>query len=298
MKNLFVYLKGILLGFIGLAVPGLSASTIAIEVGIYYELIDKLSNIIKKFKTSIIFVIFIMLGYFTGGAIGAVSVKLLFNNFPLLATLLIIGFILGGIPNMVLDLNEGKKKISCYISLIITLALLVVFSFFLAPISQVEIIEINIKELIVLFFVGVFTSSTLIIPGVDFAVLLLSIGYYEELITAISDLLMLKNVLNDVIILGIYLVGYGIGSVLLSKIIKKLIENFSDQAKYVSFAFVIAAPFVVMKHTLFDNPLYSFNYPELIIGIVLGIIAFLLMFFIMRYFRKKENNKDKEVENV
>ena len=199
---------------------------------------------------------------------------------------------------MVLDLNEGKKKISCYISLVITLALLFVFSFFLAPTSQIEITEINLKELIILFFVGVFTSSTLIIPGVDFAVLLLSIGYYEELITAISDLLMFKNVLNDVTILGVYLVGYGIGSILLSKIIKKLIENFSDQAKYVSFAFVIAAPLVVMKHTLFDNPLYSFNYLELIIGIVLGIIAFLLMFFIMRYFRKKENNKDKEVENV
>lgn len=293
MKKLIIYLKGIALGFIGLAFPGLSASTVAIEFGIYYELIDKISNLFKKFKTSIVFLVFLILGYLTGGLAGAVSIDLLYNTFPLIATILIIGFILGGIPNMVVELDEGKKKISCYIVLIIIIILLVAFSFVPPTVNQVSLESVKAIDLIILFFVGVVTSSTLIIPGVDFAILLLAMGYYEPLINVISNLVKWEDVLYDILVLGIYLVGYGVGSFLLSKLIKKIIDKYSIEAKFASFAFVVVAPFVVIKKAIFENENYSFNYPELIIGLVLGIIAFLLMFFIMRYLRlKKERDKN------
>ena len=50
LKKLIIYLEGILLGFVSLAIPGLSASTIALEIDIYYDMIDAISNIFKKFK--------------------------------------------------------------------------------------------------------------------------------------------------------------------------------------------------------------------------------------------------------
>ena len=290
MKNLFTYLKGILLGFVGLAIPGLSASTIAIEVGIYYELIDKISGIIKRFRTCILFVVFIALGYFTGGLLGAFSVKLLYENFPLIAVLLIIGFILGGVPKMAKDLKDGLKKVSCYIVFFIIFGLLFLFSFYNHEATQVSLSNISPLELVILFFVGLVTSTTLIIPGVDFAVLLLAMGYYESLIFTITDLCTFHNVLYNLLVLGVYLLGYGIGSFLLSKIIKKVIEKYSIQAKFASFAFVVISPFVVLKRAIFDNDAFVFNNTHFIVGIFLGIIAFILMFFTMRYFDKKQSD--------
>ena len=294
MKKLIIYLKGLVLGFVGLAFPGLSASTVAIEFGIYYELIDKISNIFKKFRTSIVFLIFLVLGYLSGGLAGALSIDILYNYFPLLSAILVIGFILGGIPNMVIDLKDGRKKVSCYIVLIVLLVLLVLFSFVNHTSEQVSLDNVKIWDLVILFFIGVFTSSTLIIPGVDFAILLLALGYYEPLIKVISNLVRFENVLYDIVVLGTYLIGYGLGSFLLSKLIKKVIDKYSDESKYASFAFVIVAPFVVMKRTIFENPNYSFNYPELFCGIILGLMACVLMFIVMRYFRRK---KERSSEN-
>ena len=291
-----MYLKGILLGFIGLAIPGLSASTIAIEVGIYYELIDKISGIIKRFRSCILFVVMIALGYFTGGLLGAFSVKLLYEYYPLIAVLLICGFILGGIPKMAKDLKEGLKKVSCYIVFFVIVLALFLFSFYSHDTIQVSLNDLKAIDVVVLFLVGIVTSTTLIIPGVDFAVLLLALGYYEALIYAITDLVMLENVLSNILILGVYLLGYGIGSFILSKIIKKVIDKYSIEAKFASFAFVIMAPFVVVKRGIIDNINYAYSNSHLIVGIFLGIIAFILMFFMMQYLEKREKTVPQIVE--
>ena len=100
MKKIIVYIKGIILGFVGLAVPGLSAATVALEVGIYQPMIEAISNIFKKFKSSIIFLIFLVLGYFTGGFIGSVAVESIYKTAPLVMILLVNGLICGGLPHM------------------------------------------------------------------------------------------------------------------------------------------------------------------------------------------------------
>lgn len=288
MRKLIIYLKGVILGFIGLAIPGLSASTIALEIGVYNELIDKISTIISKFRTSALFVLFIMLGYFSGGALGAVSVDILYNNFPLAVSLVIIGFLIGGMPNMINDMKPGAKKVSCYITMIIILIALAAFSLFVPQTEQVSLEGLKFYDFIILFAVGMITSSTLIIPGVDFAVLLLALGYYEPLIRVISDLVRFQNVLYDLVVLGTYLIGYGIGSFILSTMIKKLISRFEIHTKFASFAFVLIAPFVIIKKAVIDNSNFVFDWVSLIVGIVLGIAAMVGMYLVMRHFNKKK----------
>ena len=50
MKYLIIALKGILLGIASVAIPGLSASTVAIMVGTYAIMIESISGILKDFK--------------------------------------------------------------------------------------------------------------------------------------------------------------------------------------------------------------------------------------------------------
>lgn len=300
MKKLIVYLKGILLGFVGLAIPGLSASTIALEVDIYYEMIDAISNLFKRFKKSIIFLLFLVLGYFSGGFIGSVIINTVYKDFPLVIILLIIGFILGGIPNMSLKLKPGLKKVSCYITMAVIIALLLAFTFLVKNGEQITFDNMQISDYIILFFVGVFTSSTLVIPGVDFAVLLISIGYYHALIELIAEIFIFEDFLHKLLVLGVYLIGYGIGSFLLSKLIKLLLDKFQIQSQFASFAFVLIAPFIVIKKGIIDNPNFSFNITECIIGAVLGIIAMVSIFLVTRYLHKKheKSNNNEEIEKL
>lgn len=77
-----IFLKGILIGFVSLAIPGLGASTIAIILGIYYQMISSISSIFKDFKKNALFLIVLILGYCVGGLIGSLIVDTAYNLYP------------------------------------------------------------------------------------------------------------------------------------------------------------------------------------------------------------------------
>ena len=181
------------------------------------------------------------------------------------------------------------------IFLVVVLGLLT-FTFAVKNGEPITFENMGISDYIILFFVGLFTSSTLVIPGVDFAVLLISIGYYQALIQLIAEIFVFEDLLHKLLVLGIYLVGYAIGSFALSKLIKLLLDKFRIQSQFASFAFVAVAPFIVIKKGILDNPNYSFNTVQCIVGCILGVIAFLGMFFVMRHFRIKREKG--ELDNV
>ena len=84
-KNLKEILISIFVGFsIGLSVivPGISGSSIAIIMKVYDKLIYAFSNIFKRFKICIIFLLPIALGIIIGFALGFILVKILLEAFP------------------------------------------------------------------------------------------------------------------------------------------------------------------------------------------------------------------------
>ena len=287
MKRLITFIKGIILGFVGLAVPGLSASTIALEIGVYQHIIGAISNLFSKFRQSIGFLTLIVLGYFTGGFIGAVAVESIYKFAPLVMILLVIGLIIGGMPHMARSLKSGAKKASDWIVLAVTVVLLLAFSFFVTGGKEVSFDEMHVWDYIILFFVGIITSTTLVVPGVDFAVLLLALGYYNAFTALISNIFDFSVIGHTLLILGIYLIGYGIGSFIFAKLIKKIIDRFKDQTTYASFGFVLVAPFVVVKKGIFDNPDFSYTTFDIIFGSILFIAALLIMIYILNVFDKK-----------
>ena len=59
MKKITILFRGILIGFASIAIPGLSASTVAIILCLYYQMIDAISSIFKNFKESLHFYFFL-----------------------------------------------------------------------------------------------------------------------------------------------------------------------------------------------------------------------------------------------
>ncbi len=274
-----ISLKGLLLGFVSVAIPGLSASTIAILVGIYFTLINSISNIFKDFKKSITFLSFLLLGFCTGSIIAALTVDLIYTTFPLVIILAALGFIVGGIPGMIKKIASGFKNPCCWIIFIVITFVLSFYSYFVTDGQVVAFDNMGIADYIALFVVGVVTASTLVIPGVDFAVLLLSLGYYHSLIGIIANLFA-GNILNNFIVLGIFFGGYLIGCLLFAKLIKYLSKKYSIQMQFANFAFVIASIPIIIKKCMIDNPNFHFSVGQLIFGIVIAIVGLIIMIVI------------------
>ena len=292
MKNLGVLVKGIIIGFISIAIPGLSASTIAIILGIYYTMIDSIASILKSFKKSIIFLIFLVLGYSIGSLGGAFVISSVYKVYPLPLLLCIIGIIIGSLPKMIRDVLPYKKRISNWMISILVMVALFAFSFVVRQGKLVDFSNMQIYDYIILAVVGFITSVTLVVPGVDFAVVLIAFGYYYAIINAISEMMVLKNLLLNASVLLTYLISYGLGAFCCSKIIKRLIMKHEERMMFVNLGFVMISPFIVIKSAIIDNETQSnITSATLLIGILLAVAGFIAM-IVFNHFASP-TNKDR-----
>jgi putative membrane protein len=115
-------------------------------------------------------------------------------------------------------------------------------------------------DYILLFLTGILTSITIAIPGVDYAILLLALGYYHPLIQTIMGLIFFQNVLHNLGILIIYGVGYLVGLLIFSKFMKFLINRYQKQTAFAGFAYVLIAPFLLVQTCVNNNRNFDFNY--------------------------------------
>lgn len=292
MKNLGVLVKGIIIGFISIAIPGLSASTIAIILGIYYTMIDSIASILKSFKKSIIFLIFLVLGYSIGSLGGAFVISSVYKVYPLPLLLCIIGIIIGSLPKMIRDVLPYKKKISNWMISILVMVALFAFSFVVRQGKLVDFSDMQIYDYIILAVVGFVTSVTLVVPGVDFAVVLIAFGYYYAIVNAISEMMVLKNLLLNASVLLTYLISYGLGAFCCSKIIKRLIMKHEERMMFVNLGFVMISPFIVIKSAIIDNEIQiNITSVTLLIGILLAVAGFIAM-IVFNHFASP-TNKDR-----
>ena len=301
---LIISLKGFLLGLISVGIPGISASTVGIIVGIYFLMVEAIANIFKDFKHNVTFLLFLTLGYFLGAIVAAFSVNILFEKFPLITTFAILGFIIASLPDMLFKLRKDFKKISCWIVFSVIVALLLLYNMLWSEGTVTEFPkDPDIWYLLRMGIIGVVTSATFIVPGIDFAVVFLSLGIYYAFTNMITELLnfgapnYLEIFIPNIKILGVYLLGYGIGIFLFSKLIKFLTKKYDSQMQFASLAFVAAAPFIVIKSCLVDNKSVEMT-PSQIVGIVISaILAFTIIITAKIFIKKKKKSADASEDN-
>ena len=281
-----VFLKGILLGVMSLGIPGVSASTVGIIVGIYFLMVEAIADIFKDFKHNALFLLALMLGYGAGAIFAAAAVTVLFKLFPLVIVIIMSGILIAAIINSAVELKGEYKKVSNWITFVVTLAALGVYNALLnTGITMTFPEDPSLKNLIVMAVVGLVTSSTFIIPGIDFAVVFLSLGIYYPFMNMLYELVMfgMDNygavLLKNLEILGFYIAGYFVGIFLFSKLIKKLIGKYKSQTQFASFAFVVSAPVVFYKNSVILNDGFFTSVPQYIVGFILGAAALFVMLY-------------------
>lgn len=292
---LLVTLKGILIGLISMGIPGVSASTVAIIIGIYFLLVENIATIFKDFKKNILFILSLMLGYGIGAILAAFSVTIIYEKFPLITAIVVTSIIFASIITMSIELKDQYKKISNWITFFCVLVFLCLFNFVLQEGNSSSFpTNPDLFDLMKMAFIGLVTSSTFIIPGIDFAVVFLSLGIYYPFMNMLMEIVSfgdpnyLSKLLSNLEILGFYLIGYFIGIFLFSKLVKYLTTKYKSQTDFASFAFVVAAPAIFLRNCIALNPTFHTTTSQFIIGTILGIGAFIGILIFNKLNKKKQ----------
>ena len=259
MKN---YFKGIIAGLGGVA-PGLSGSVLLIIMGLYQRTLEALGTLFVDFKRNVRFLLPVVAGMFTGVLLFSKVIEFFLSNYEMPTRFCFLGLIVGTVP---LFYKEVKKEgFSGKYYVVIVLAALAGFAVFFFNPDAFE--QISDPSLIQSMILGVAVAATAIVPGVDPAVLLSTLGFYEMYVKALADF-------NLTILLPM-IVGLGVGAVVISLTMNMLFKRFYTLTFSVIFGVFIS----MIPNMLNETCVLGWDVVSLI-SVLVMIIGFLVSFYL------------------
>jgi putative membrane protein len=218
-------LKGMAMGAADV-VPGVSGGTIAFISGIYEELLVAISNVnlnlLKTLKSEGVkaawqqvngsFLLSLFIGIFISILSLAKTIKWLLENEPVLLWSFFFGLVLASI------IYIGKQVKTWNFKMIILLILGTLFGYVVTILPPTSVGEINYLFLV---FAGAIASCAMILPGISGSYILLLLGAYSMVMTAIT--------IRDYKIIGAVALGVVIGLLSFARLLKWLFLNYKNQ---------------------------------------------------------------------
>ena len=297
MKFLEHIIIGIIIGISNI-VPGVSAGTMFVILGIFKKLIDQVGLCLDEVKTMVknitkfkeknggiravgimfknifmsqkTFLVPIAIGmifaiYFVAKLFSILNPEqILYRNY------IFLGLILGGIPALFKELKKGtdianikKRKISIYIFMIIGFAMM--FVLYLLKVNGIGLRKVGYEELSItmalpLFLVGAVAAASMVIPGISGSMVVLILGYYELMTVSISKL-------NMIFIIP-FAIGILVGIMAILKLIKYLLDKHYTRTYSCIVGFVVGSLLMVFP----GLPVGVMGYIITIVCIAIGIM--------------------------
>ncbi len=236
MKGFFNIVKGIFIGA-GAIVPGISSGVLCVIFGIYEKLLDAVLNFFKDIKQNIKFLFPITLGVGIGVLLFSNILNYFLYEFPIQTKSIFIGLIIGTIPSLIKEVNEKETfKPQNVLYLLIALAIGIIT---VVLENRMHIIT-NLDNISVMYLVmcGAIMSVGIVVPGVSSTIILMLLGVYSVYLQSVANLY-----LPVLIPLGIGLI---LGSIIVMKLTKKLLENYYAKTFYSIIGFTIGSIFVLL----------------------------------------------------
>ena len=275
MKNVILIIKGFFMGLANL-IPGVSGGTIAITLGIYDKLISSISHILSNIKENIKFLLPIFIGMILSILSLSKVMSFALDKFLFPTILFFIGAIVGGVP-MLYKKVKGNKSIVSYIIFVLTFGLVIGLTY-LSGGNVISFDNINIIGYIKIFFVGIISAATMVIPGISGSAVLMTLGYYEPIINTIKDLTNFSNLANNMMILIPFGIGVIIGILLIAKLIEYLLKKYEIKTYYGILGFVFASIISIIIQNFFMNGIINISILEVIIGLILFGLGFIVAY--------------------
>ena len=278
-----IFIRGILMGSADI-VPGVSGGTIALITGIYERLIYSISKINFKFLKPLVkldlkgfwrelldeidfgFFIPLVLGIAIAMVTIAKVVTYCMDVYPALTYAFFLGLIIASAYILLKKIPKLQIKHIAFVILGFVLAYIFVS---LNPIAANH-------SLPVLFISGLIAICAMILPGISGSFLLLLLGQYEYMLTALHELHFTE--------LLVFIVGAIIGILGFSKLLNYLLKRYEE----VTMAFLIGVMLGTLKIpavTVVNN--VSLNLSGLLPCLIVAVIAFVLIIVLETKFASK-----------
>ncbi len=263
---------GIVLG-VSNVIPGVSGGTMAVVFGIYDKLISVITINVKKIFSMWKFWLPLAIGVGIGIIGFSALLVTLFETYPVPTNWFFIGLIAGSLPLII-----GKIKSSCgnYVqspplsvvaSMLIALAIMIVMDTLSGEsYSNTILTELTPQSFIFLLLSGAVAAIAMIIPGISGSFLMLVIGSYTTIITAVSHL-------NIPLLLPVA-IGVPLGLLGGAKLVRVLLEKVPAQT-YGAILGLVAGSIVVIY------PGFTLSI-ELLISLATLAVGFSLAYFSSR----------------
>ena len=270
MKAIKNVLKGMVIGIANI-IPGVSGGTMMVAMGIYDKLIHCITHIFKEFKKSGLFLFPIAIGMGIAVVGGTLGIEALFENFPVQTNLLFVGLIVGGLPAIWKNVKGKSIRFGHILALLAFFALVVGMALLGEKEGAAVDLSLSIVNVLKLFGVGVITAATMVIPGVSGSMVLLLLGYYNPIVSAINDFLRaltafdMNGILTGVGILMPFGIGVIVGILAIAKLIEFIFNKFPLYAYWAIIGLIVASPIAVLAMA---------NLPKLtVLNVGTGIVA-------------------------
>lgn len=278
-----IFIRGILMGSADI-VPGVSGGTIALITGIYERLIYSISKINFKFLKPLVkldlkgfwrelldeidfgFFIPLVLGIAIAMVTIAKVVTYCMDVYPALTYAFFLGLIIASAYILLKKIPKLQIKHIAFVILGFVLAYIFVS---LNPIAANH-------SLPVLFISGLIAICAMILPGISGSFLLLLLGQYEYMLTALHELHFTELI--------VFIVGALIGILGFSKLLNYLLKRYEE----VTMAFLIGVMLGTLKIpavTVVNN--VSLNLSGLLPCLIVAVIAFVLIIVLETKFASK-----------
>ena len=259
MQNFF---KGIIAGIGGIA-PGLSGSVLLVILGLYQKTVSAIGTIFKNFKENVKFLFPLFLGFGVGVLLFSKVIDFFLNNFEMYTRFAFLGLVIGTVP---LFYKEVKKEgFSPKYYIVIAISAIIGFSvFFLNKNLFPVITDPNLFQSVLL---GVAVAGSSIVPGVDSAVILSSLGLYELYVGSLASF--------DLPILIPAGFGLVIGAFIISFVMNKLIKRFYTATFSIIFGLFLS----IIPNVLNSSCVIGFN-AQTVISFIILIIGFGISYFL------------------
>lgn len=264
-KIIILILKGFLIG-IGKIIPGVSGSLIALNLGLYERGIYAISNFFKDVKNNLIFLGTIGIGILSAIIIGSKVIDYALFKYYEFTMFLFLGLIVATVPQTLKNVNF-KNKSEKYIFL---LFFIIVFGLYFFKNNNNYIYSNTLKDNLYVILVGFIDALTMIIPGISGTITFMLMGCYEFFLSIFSSLTDINNILKNLKIIILFILGLLVGIILITKLMHYLLNKKGKIIYPIITAFSISSIFI-----LFIDVIKSCqNIKDIIIGIFTFLISF------------------------
>ena len=266
------------------SVPGVSGGTIAFLLGFYDQFISSIDDLLRggleKKKKALFFLIRLGIGWACGMVMAVLVLAGIFESHIYAVSSMFIGFILFAIPIVVREEQQALRSDKGAAVFLLIGAAAGCASTYFNPVSggsSVNLEQLDWKLGIYVFLAGAVAISAMVLPGISGSTLLLIMGLYLPVITAIKDILHFD--FGPFVTVFIFGCGILTGIFSVVKIIRRALEQFRPQTIYLIIGLMAGSVYAVIKgpETL-DTPqaalsLDTFQFLFFVIGgaVILGM---------------------------